>query len=218
MRSINTRQHFNLIAYVVTKIATHLHLNVAAPQPCALARLVNPLSSIVNHLFTSPPAARHTLLLLCLITSTQVAAQGIERRPDGFSVSLSSQVQEAVENGVALTFACEFAMINRFLFISWPRQKHEHQFVVTHHALSNRYIVRQGQQQNQHSFRSLDASMNYMASEAQRLYSDYLNNNSRYEVRLSLSKYELPGPIRLSAFLSSDWDLDTGWVKWDSEH
>lgn len=157
------------------------------------------------------------LALVASTFATQSTAQGIVRNSDGFSISLSGQAQEAVENGVSLTFNCDFAMVNRFVFFSWAEQQHRHSFVVTHHALSNRYIVRQGEQARQHSFRSLDASMNYLASEAQRLFDDYLENNKRYEIRLSLSKYQLPGPIRLSAFLASDWDLDTGWVKWDYE-
>lgn len=154
--------------------------------------------------------------LLSIVASQQSLAQGIVRNPDGFTISLVGQAQEAVESGVALTFNCDFAMLKRVLFFSWAEQQHRHSFVVTHHALSNRYIVRQSDVPRQHSFRSLDASMNYLASEAQSLFEAYLKENPRYEIRLSLSKYELPGPIRLSAFLADDWDLDTGWVTWDS--
>ena len=152
-----------------------------------------------------------------VLVATPSAGQSIIGRGESFSLSLSGQAQEAVENGVSLTFTCDFAMVNRFLFISWPSQRKQHRFVVSHHALSNRYIVRQDQQQRQHSFRSLNASMNYLSAEAQRLFNAYFEKDPEYEIRLSLSKYELPGPIRLSAFLASDWDLDTGWVKWDSE-
>lgn len=164
-------------------------------------------------------ANKIVLLATCCcvsFTSSASLAQGISRQTGGFAISLSGQVQKAVENGVALTFNCEFGMINRFLFITWPYKTDQHQFVVTHHALSNRYIVHQDQQTKQHSFRSLRASMNYISSEAQRLFGEHLSRDPRYEIRLSLSKYQLPGPIRLSAFLSDDWDLDTGWVKWDS--
>lgn len=163
---------------------------------------------------------RTVVLFVALFASSVSStgfAQGIVRNPDGFSIALKGQAQEAVENGVALTFNCEFAMLNRFLFFTWAEERKQHSFVVTHHALSNRYIVKQNQEQRQHSFRSLDASMNHLAAEAQRLFSNYLESDSRYEIRLSLSKFELPGPIRLSAFLANDWDLDTGWVKWESE-
>lgn len=139
------------------------------------------------------------------------------RNADSFTISLTGQPQEAVESGVALTFHCDFAMIKRIFFLSWAEKSRKHSFVVTHHALSNRYIVNHNDGQHRHSFRSLDASMNYLAGEAQRLYKNYLEQNADYEIRLSLSKFELPGPIRLSAFLASDWDLDTGWVKWESE-
>jgi hypothetical protein len=157
-------------------------------------------------------------IVLCgVLVVTPSSGQSIIGRAESFSLSLSGQAQEAVENGVSLTFTCDFAMVNRVLFFSWPSQLKQHRFMVSHHALSNRYIVRQDQQQKKHSFRSLNASMNYLSGEAQLLFNAYIEKNPEYEIRLSLSKYELPGPIRLSAFLASDWDLDTGWVKWDSE-
>jgi hypothetical protein len=158
-----------------------------------------------------------TIALCGVLAPHPSAGQSVLGRGENFSLSLSGQAQEAVENGVSLTFNCDFAMVNRAFFISWPNQLRQHRFMVSHHALSNRYIVRQDQQQKKHSFRSLDASINYISGEAQRLFNGYIEKNSEYEIRLSLNKYELPGPIRLSAFLASDWDLDTGWVKWNSE-
>ncbi|MFT5572396.1 MAG: hypothetical protein ACI9FR_001319 [Cryomorphaceae bacterium] len=178
---------------------------------------VNHIPQISKHYYCSILFAVSAVLCGVLVPVTS-SGQSIIGRGESFSLSLSGQAQEAVENGVSLTFACDFAMVNRFLFFSWPSKLKQHRFMVSHHALSNRYIVRQDQQQKKHSFRSLDASMNYLSGEAQRLFNAYFEKNPQYEIRLSLSKYELPGPIRLSAFLASDWDLDTGWVKWDSEN
>jgi len=58
--------------------------------------------------------------------------------------------------------------------------------------------------------------MSYIASEALKLFARYQSGESPYQMRLQLSKYDLPAPMRLNAFVANDWDLNTGWKKWQS--
>ena len=121
-----------------------------------------------------------------------------------------------MHNGVELTFVCEFALVNTFLFFAWPDQLKSHRFVLRHHALSNSYLVSEGASSGSHIFRSTTDSMDYVAARAMTLFAEYSESQPAYKMRLRLSKYELPVPMRLSAFITKDWDLNSGWEAWQS--
>lgn len=132
------------------------------------------------------------------------------------NLSLSEDVQEAINHGVSLTFIAEFAQHQKWLFLTWQDVQKEHRFVVTHHALSNRYMVQRNTQSKPYLFRSLGGAMDFITMQSLSLLDRYSDTQHSYSLRVSLSKYELPGPMRLNAFISSDWNLDTGWISWQS--
>lgn len=134
------------------------------------------------------------------------------------NLSLSEDVQEAINHGVSLTFVCEFAKHQTWFFLNWQDIQKEHRFVLTHHALSNRYMVQRISQQKPSLFRSLGGAMDFITAQSLSLLDRYSDSQHSYSLRVSLSKYELPGPMRLNAFISSDWNLDTGWISWQSNH
>jgi len=143
-------------------------------------------------------------IVLLFLTGNSSQAAGIEN------------VERAINNGVELTFICEFATIKQFLFVKWPDQLKSHHFLVKHHALSNSYLVSDETDRAPKIFRSTTDSMSYIASEALKLFARYQSGESPYQMRLQLSKYDLPAPMRLNAFVANDWDLNTGWKKWQS--
>lgn len=142
---------------------------------------------------------------------------GITKTDQGFTIILSEESQQAINNGVPLTFICEFAMQKKFAFFTWSEAHDTHRFMVSRHALSNRYLVRLNKAQKPKIFASITQTMAYISRTSKQLFANYADQQSKYKMRLSLSKYELPGPMRLNAFISSDWDLDTGWIAWASE-
>lgn len=157
-------------------------------------------------------------LVVCLsFGMAQVAhAQSTKYSADGLTISLSSEVERAVDNGVPLTFISEYAVVTQILFLKIPRQIQSHQFVVTHHTLSNRYLVSDGSDLPPSIFSSLTDTMNYVANSAMGLFNHYHSADTPYRMRFRLSKVDLPGPMRLSAFITADWDINTGWKKWQS--
>jgi len=159
---------------------------------------------------------RLCLLTLLLISLGQSAFgdNGISLTEQGFTITLSEESQQAINNGVSLTFVCEFAMQKKYAFLTWNTAHHKHQFRVSRHALSNRYLVRTDNLQKPKIFVSLAQTMTYISSSSMHLFRNYIAKQSKYKMRLSLSKYELPGPMRLNAFISSDWNLNTGWIAW----
>ena len=131
------------------------------------------------------------------------------------NLSLSQQVQDAINQGVRLTFYSRFAKSQRWAL--WHRWQKKHRFSVTHHALSDHYLVKLDNHANANLFRSLDAAMDYIATQSVALLAAHTDTPEAYSIRTNINKYELPGPMRLNAFISPDWDLDTGWVAWQSD-
>ncbi len=154
--------------------------------------------------------------ILLILSPSNAVGVGIEYGTGNLNIALSDNVEQAINNGVELTFICEFAMISQFLFVKWPEQLKSHHFIVKHHALSNSYLVSDETDKTPKIFRSTTDTMNHIASEALKLFASYQSSDTPYQMRFRLSKYDLPAPMRLNAFVSSDWDLNTGWNKWQS--
>lgn len=129
-------------------------------------------------------------------------------------LNLSDEVIDAVNRGVSLTFVSEYAQRQSWFFLSWQSVAKEHRFVVIHHALSNRYLVRRDAIERPAIFRSLGGAMDFITTRSVAMLDSYSDSKHPYNLRISLSKYKLPAPMRLIAFTSRDWDLDTGWISW----
>ena len=155
-------------------------------------------------------------LFLLLINVVSGPLQAAQVGVNGLVFSLSDEAQEAINNGVTLAFKCEFARRTSFGPISVSRGKRNHRFEVLRHALSNRYIVKRDNLDTPHIFRTLSEATNYVADQALILLEFHDDAQNEYSMRLSLNKFELPGPMRLNAFISNAWDIDTGWLAWQS--
>lgn len=160
------------------------------------------------------------LFLFYFITPNAAFAYGISHDENGIKIILAKEVEDAIDGGISLTFECEFAHIDRFLFFTWAEQVKSHRFVVTRHALSNRYLVQHKGRLAPRIFSSKYESMSYIAKRSMDLFLEYHvqdeHSDDPHAMRLRLSKTELPGPLRLSAFITKEWDLDSGWTSWKS--
>ncbi len=162
-------------------------------------------------------------LLLCiaivvsdLITQPAYAEHGIQHTPDGPVIELSESTLAAIDSGISLTFVCDYAVVNSWLFLNWPKQRKQHEFVISKHALSDRYLVHQDGQATPMIFRSTSQGVAFISKTIQNLFRDYAASQPDTQLRVSLSKYELPAPMRLTAFISEQWDFDSGWGRWQS--
>ncbi len=166
-----------------------------------------------------------TIVILCLIAfgnSPSSFAQNISYDGAGLTIELSDDVQAAIDSGVSLTFENQFALAQSFLFIRWHSQLVQHDFVVSHHSLSNRYLVHESNNVEPNIFSSMHEAMAYIGETALARFSNYHaqqqpHPSTMHKMRLRLSKTKLPGPMRLTAFIAKDWDLDSGWKSWHSD-
>lgn len=159
------------------------------------------------------------LLVVCLVVSidtslAQIKPETSHRAAVNISLDLSSEVQDAVQNGVTIIFRCQYAERKTFWFLSRSANTKEHYFSLKRHALSNQYLVKRKDLDALNMFRSLDEATRYIAAQSVLLLEFYHNTDTHYSMRLSLNKFDLPAPMRLNAFLSSAWNVDTGWVIW----
>lgn len=157
--------------------------------------------------------------VFCLLISIQSLAYETSRNlvTAPFDIELSTQVKEAVDNGIILDFDCELAVINRFWLLSWKDKQKKAQFRLTHHSLSNRYLVYYNESQAPKIFHSANEATSFITEQSIKLFRQYTTEFSHPHMRLKLNKFKLLGPMRLNAFIAKQWNIDTGWISWSPD-
>lgn len=151
----------------------------------------------------------YTAFFLCCLPLYSAQATTLA---DQLQINLSNEVQIAVNNGVKLVFDCNYSEHQSLWLTSRHEKRHHHQFELQRHSLSNRYVVRRDDLETQRIFRSMSEASAYISTQAILLYEFYHKQGDTDSVRITLNKYDLPGPMRLGAFLTGSWSVDSGWA------
>jgi Domain of unknown function (DUF4390) len=135
-----------------------------------------------------------------------------------FSIRLSSGAKEALENGVPLTLELQVQLVKKHEWL-WDSVMVEHVQVrqLEYYPLSRSYLVKDLNKGTQGNFSRLDDALQAAGTiEKLVLTSKPLGSKHSYEVRLrgSLDIESLPTPVRLLAYVSSGWDMDSEWYAW----
>jgi hypothetical protein len=137
-------------------------------------------------------------------------------------IRLSSGAREALENGVPLVFEFRVQVRKKHPWL-WDRVIVEHRQLreVMYHALSRTYIVRDINTGAQRGFRRLDEAMQKVGVLLDISVLDYgqVDEYGEYFVRLrgTLDIESLPTPIRLLAYVSNAWYMNSAWYQWQLE-
>ncbi len=134
-----------------------------------------------------------------------------------FSITLSQEVRDALENGIVLTFDCDLQTNKKIWFLSLPKNKEKYSFTLSRHSLSNRYLVIFKGAPAPKNFSSANEATAFISEQSFKFLQRYTSNKNDSTMRLSLNKFKLLGPMRLNAFLAKQWDIDTGWISWSPE-
>lgn len=129
-------------------------------------------------------------------------------------LTLSERARAALDNGVSLVVFSRLAVYKQvfgFGFRSSPKQS---KFVLQRHALSNRYLVIDGDKLTPKLFASVDEAMDYIANISMIQLESFRHKHHSTAIRVHLDKFDLPSPMRLASFLRQGWHNDTGWVVW----
>lgn len=170
------------------------------------------------------------LVLSWLLPVAPLAAGGIEVRDVSsvqirgmvtitarLDIALSEETLRALDHGVALDIIINMQAVQQRRWL-WNRTLAEHseRFRIERQALSNHYLVTNGQQRR--SFLSLSEALQFIGN-----IRDYplvgtaeLSDDRRYKgrIRAWLDIESLPAPMRPAAHVSSSWRINSGWHEW----
>ncbi len=173
-----------------------------------------------------------SVVFLCLSALHQVFAAGIFVRSADTALSgkiyrlnadidyrLTDEVVDALHNGVPLVITIEMHVLRDREYI-WDvlvatlKQKYQ----LSYHALTKRYLLKSLNTNVVHNFSSLVDALYSMGRlrNFPLLDKKLLDEGETYTARIRslLDVDQLPTPLRLLAFFSPDWRLDSEWYLW----
>jgi hypothetical protein len=134
-------------------------------------------------------------------------------------INLNTGPKEALENGIPLVFELQIQTLEKHVWY-WDIVVAEYKQVrqVQLHSLSRTYLVKDLATGAQRSYIKLDDALQaagYLHNFPVLAF-DRMKDNQTYSVRLrgNLDIEALPTPVRLLAYVSSAWDMDSEWYQW----
>ena len=134
-------------------------------------------------------------------------------------INLNNGPKEALENGIPLVFDLHIQTLEKHEWF-WDSVIAEYKQVrqVQWHPLSRSYLVKDLESGAQRSYLKLDDALQAAGFVHNFPVLDYgqMKDGQKYAVRLrgNLDIEALPTPVRLLAYVSSAWDMDSEWYQW----
>jgi len=134
-------------------------------------------------------------------------------------LSLDTDTQKALQNGVPITIELQFELVRkRLLWTDAIVLEKKARIELRYMLLSQRYVVTYPDTNTQSSYATLYSALRQIG-----LFRDYplvaseLIDDDEYEVALRavLVKEELPGPLQMLAFWRGDFSLESEWYRWN---
>ena len=135
-----------------------------------------------------------------------------------FLIGLSSGAREALENGVPLVFDLQVQVVRKHRWW-WDAVAVELKLrrQLQYHALSESYLVKDLDAGTQGNYRRLEDALRAAGAIRNLFLTDLqMQAGEGYNIRLrgSLDIESLPTPVRLPAYVSSAWDMQSEWYAW----
>ncbi len=175
------------------------------------------LALLLAALFSSSLAANDTGEFVLEDAHTWVS--GDEQMLDArFAIHLGPGAREALENGVPLTFELQIQLVRKHDWL-WDKVEVEHVRVreLQYHALSRTFQVKDINAGTQANYSRLaDALTAAGIIDGLLFTSEPLEPDRAYSVRMrgSLDIESLPTPVRLLAYVSEGWEMNSEWYSW----
>lgn len=135
------------------------------------------------------------------------------------SFSLSEEAATALQSGVPLVLMLQIEVLEPRDYV-WDQvvARLQQRYRLSYHALSERYVVQRLNTGVRASFSSLDGAL-YNLGQVQALPvidRSLLEPERDYygQLRVALDVEALPTPLRVWAYVSSDWQLGSDWHPW----
>jgi Domain of unknown function (DUF4390) len=132
---------------------------------------------------------------------------------------MSREATEALDSGVPLVVRIEIDLIRvRRFWIDDEEYDVDQRFVLEHHALTERYIVRNLNRGDQASFATLTAALSNLGriERLPLIDATLLEPGRSYDarIRVELDMDEFSGPLRLLTFWRREFSLSSEWFRW----
>lgn len=133
---------------------------------------------------------------------------------------LSDTVLDALENGVPITIEIRIEVYRPREYL-WKEEiaSLRQRYRLEYHALSQQYLVTNLNTRAQQGYPSRSAAIEAVGTitDLPMLDRRLLKRDENYKARLraSLDIEALPAPLRLLAYLSSDWRVSSKWYTWE---
>ena len=173
------------------------------------------------------------LAALCLLSSNAwsretriidvrtLVVDGVYRLGARVEIDFNETLPEALHNGVPLLIELRIEVLRKreWLWL-WPELVADlrQRFKLEYHVLSRRYLVYSYASGVRQSFRSMDGALEYIGNvyDLPLIDAQLLNPSQNYIVRIraDIDVEALPTPVRLWAYLGSEWSLKSRWFEW----
>jgi len=146
-------------------------------------------------------------------------SDGVYRLGARIDFNLNETLQQALQNGVPLVLELRIEVIREREWLWSERAAYLRQrFGLQYHALTRRYLVDNYSTDVQYSFLELEEALDYIGNiyDLPLIDANLLSPEHTYWVRMraDLDIESLPTPVRLWAYLGSDWSLQSEWHQW----
>lgn len=135
---------------------------------------------------------------------------------------LSKAALEALVSGVPITIELQIEVVIPREWI-WNKviAKLSQQYRIEYYALTQQYLVTNLNSQSQYIYSSQQQALDALGviKELPLIDSHLLKENEQYKglLRARLMIEELPAPLRVLAYLSSEWHLSSEWYTWQMQ-
>jgi hypothetical protein len=134
-----------------------------------------------------------------------------------FTVTLNPVVEQALTHGVALYFTAEFTLLrHRWYWLDEVVAQDEQTVRLSYNALTRQYRITHGSLfQN---FNNLDDALHTLGHQSFEQFAALsLKPGAGYvaSVRMRLDPTQLPKPLQINALVNTDWEMDSGWHRWE---
>lgn len=166
-------------------------------------------------LLVTPSSARET----SISDARTLLVEGVYRLGAHVEFDFNDTLREALHNGVPLLMELRIEVLRERAWL-WSETVAElsQRFELQYHALSRRYVVRNFSTGVQHSFRDIHEALGYIGIiyDLPLIDANLLKPRQKYTVRMraDIDVEALPTPVRLWAYLGSEWSLKSNWFQW----
>lgn len=144
---------------------------------------------------------------------------GVYRLGARVEFDFNETLPDALHHGVPLIIELRIEVVRKRKWL-WSELVAElrQRFKLEYHVLSRRYLVYNYASGVQQSFRSMDGALRYIGEvyDLPLIDAQLLDTSQQYQVRMraDIDVEALPTPVRLWAYLGSEWSLKSKWFVW----